>query len=80
MQKTNGSKPKGTHNTRVEAQVTLSVTRRRAEARQGRGISRVRYLGLRTNLSLVFEKNLKSGKTIEEYSKALYIKLKLINK
>ena len=30
---------KGTHNTRVEAQVTLSVRRRRAEARQGRGRS-----------------------------------------
>ena len=35
-QKPNGSKPEGTHNTRVEAQVTLSVRRRRAEARQGR--------------------------------------------
>ena len=38
-QKPNGSKPKGTHNTRVEALVTLSVRRRRAEARQGRGRS-----------------------------------------
>ena len=35
-QKPNGSKPKGTHNTRVEAQVTLSVRRRRAEAGQRR--------------------------------------------
>ena len=33
MQKPNESKPKGTHNTRVEAQVTLSARRRRAEAR-----------------------------------------------
>ena len=38
-QKPNGSKPKGTHNTRVEAQVTLSVRRRLADARQGRGRS-----------------------------------------
>ena len=37
--KPNGSKPKGTHNKRVEAQVTLSVRRRRAEALQGRGRS-----------------------------------------
>ena len=37
MQKPNESKPKGTHNTRVEAQATLSVRRRKAEARQGRG-------------------------------------------
>ena len=39
MQKTNGSKPKGTHNKRVEAQVTLSVRWRRAEAGQGGGRS-----------------------------------------
>ena len=38
-QKPYGSKPKGTHNMRVEAQVTLSVRQRRAEARQGRGRS-----------------------------------------
>ena len=37
--KPNGSKPKGTHNKRVEAQVTLSVKRRRTEARQGAGRS-----------------------------------------
>ena len=36
---TNGSKPKGTHNTRVETQVTLSVRQRRVEARQGGGRS-----------------------------------------
>ena len=35
MQKPNGSKPKGTHNTRVEAQATLSVRRRRAVGRCG---------------------------------------------
>ena len=39
MQKPNGSKPKGTHNTCVEVQVTLSVRLSRAEARQGRGRS-----------------------------------------
>ena len=39
MQKTNGSKPKGTHNRCVEAQVTLSVRQSRAEARQGEGSS-----------------------------------------
>ena len=39
MQKTNGSKPKGTSNKRAEAQVTLSVRLRRAEARQGGGRS-----------------------------------------
>ena len=39
MQTTNGSKPTGTHNTRVETQVTLSVRQRRAEARQGGGRS-----------------------------------------
>ena len=37
MQKPNGSKPKGTHNTRVEAQATLSVEQKPARDEGGVG-------------------------------------------